>query len=489
MSTRVGIFRDEKARYSDDAPFHPPERFPEIVFDDATDPSNGAYRCVRECFRLMGLDAEHFGTPEWNPLGDVVRSGDTVVLKPNLISHRQDNSDAWHGLITHGSVIRAVADYVILALKGEGRIILADGCQEDSSIDRIRKHVGVDELQAFYDERCGIELAFLDLRDRYRVSRDGVYVDTVELEGDPHGNARCDLGAESHLVEVDNLGKRYYGSFYDVEETNRHHSGGVHEYMISRSALEADVFICLPKLKTHKKVGVTLSLKNLVGINGQKNWLPHYALGSPEQNGDQFPAQTARTVLENKVVLGAKKKMLEKNRLFISLGRMTKGLAYRVFGATDQVVRSGNWHGNDTCWRMTLDLNLVLLYADPNGDLTDRRKRYFSVIDGIVGMQGNGPLSGEEYPAGVVVAGFDPVAVDAAGATIMGFDWKRLPIVMRAFDRRAHRIAGADQDEIVVCSNRSEWNCTLEQLQNAPHLGFRPHFGWVGTIERARTER
>ncbi len=486
MGNRVGIFHDETAGYTDIAPFHPPERFPEIPFDDKTDPANGGYRGVRECFRVMGLDSERFGTPEWNPLGEVVRPGDTVLLKPNLISDRQDNSDAWHGLTTHGSVIRAVADYVVLALKGEGRIILADGCQEDSPIERIRAHIGVDELQAFYRERCGIELAFLDLRDKYRVKQSGVYVDTVELEGDPRGNARCDLGSESWLTEKDGQGKKYYGSFYDIEETNRHHSGGVHEYMISRSALEADVFICLPKFKTHKKVGVTLSLKNLVGINGQKNWLPHYALGSPDDNGDQFDAGGARTKLENKFVLGAKKRMLEKNRFFIALGRMTKGLAYRIFGSTDQVVRSGNWHGNDTCWRMTLDLNRILLYADPQGNLTDTRKRYFSVIDGIIGMEGNGPLSGDERPSGVVIAGFDPVAVDSVGATIMGLDWRRFSLLRRAFDEAPHRVAGTGPESVEVRSNDDAWSGSLEQLGEAPHLGFRPHFGWVGFVERKR---
>lgn len=50
----------------------------------------------------------------------------------------------------------------------------------------------------------------------------------------------------------------------------------------------ADVFINLPKMKVHKKTGVTLSLKNLVGINADKNWLPHYSGGSPRNGGDQF---------------------------------------------------------------------------------------------------------------------------------------------------------------------------------------------------------
>lgn len=484
MSANVGIFHDSTIHYTDVAPFHPPERYPEIGFDDRTDRENGGYRGVRECLRLLGLDAERFGTPQWNPLGELIRPGDTVLIKPNMIAGSQERSGAWHGLLTHGSVIRAVADYTVIALQGSGSIVLADGPQEDSLVDEIRGRLGIDELQAFYRDECGIEFKFIDLRDKHRVKRDGVYVGTSELPGDPSGNARCDLGSQSYLQELDHLGRRLYGSFYDVDETNRHHSGGVHEYMISRTALEADVFICVPKLKTHKKVGVTLSMKNLVGINGQKNWLPHYALGSPEENGDQFPSASAKRALENRLVLHAKKGMLRENRFFIALARRTKKLAYRVFGETDQVVRSGNWHGNDTCWRMTLDLNRILLYGRPDGTLSNERKRYFSVVDGVVGMDGNGPLEGDEVQAGVVMAGFDPAAVDAVGATVMGIDWTRLPMIRRAFDRSERPIAGTGAEAVSVLSNREDWTGSLDELGRAEHLGFRPHFGWVGFVER-----
>ena len=39
----------------------------------------------------------------------------------------------------------------------------------------------------------------------------------------------------------------------------------------------------MPKLKTHKKCGVTISLKNLVGLNTNKNLLPHHSLGTPSR--------------------------------------------------------------------------------------------------------------------------------------------------------------------------------------------------------------
>jgi uncharacterized protein (DUF362 family) len=46
----------------------------------------------------------------------------------------------------------------------------------------------------------------------------------------------------------------------------------------------------------------------------------------------------------------------------------------------------------------------------------------FAIVDGIVGMEGNGPIQGTPRPAGVIVAGASPVAVDATCCRIMGLD-------------------------------------------------------------------
>lgn len=49
----------------------------------------------------------------------------------------------------------------------------------------------------------------------------------------------------------------------------------------------------------------------------------------------------------------------------------------------------------------------------------------FNIVDGIVGMEGNGPIQGEAKQVGVVVFGADPVAVDATCARLMSIDpWK-----------------------------------------------------------------
>ena len=48
--------------------------------------------------------------------------------------------------------------------------------------------------------------------------------------------------------------------------------------------------------------------------------------------------------------------------------------------------------------------------------------RSFAIVDGITGMQGNGPIQGASKTAGVVVMGHDLVAVDATCCRIMGID-------------------------------------------------------------------
>src|SRR5450759_2353995 len=55
-------------------------------------------------------------------------------------------------------------------------------------------------------------------------------------------------------------------------------------------------------------------------------------------------------------------------------------------------------------------------------DLHAAFPRHFAIVDGIVGMEGNGPIQGTAKHAGVLVAGKDPVAVDATCCRIMRID-------------------------------------------------------------------
>jgi uncharacterized protein (DUF362 family) len=59
-------------------------------------------------------------------------------------------------------------------------------------------------------------------------------------------------------------------------------------------------------------------------------------------------------------------------------------------------------------------------------DLLKARKSDLIVVDGLVGMQGQGALWGSPVKSNVIIAGRDMVAVDTVCAAVMGFDPKRV---------------------------------------------------------------
>jgi uncharacterized protein (DUF362 family) len=56
----------------------------------------------------------------------------------------------------------------------------------------------------------------------------------------------------------------------------------------------------------------------------------------------------------------------------------------------------------------------------------------FAIVDGIVGMEGNGPTQGTPKPCGVLVMGDDPVAVDSTCTRIMGLLPERIEYLAQA---------------------------------------------------------
>lgn len=472
--------------YGGPSPFSPSTQWPEYPFPSSTivHTPNPAYDGVRGALQLLGLDGGKAGSAGWNPLGDYVRPGDTVVLKPNLVrDFRESSASDADCLITHGAVLRAVADYALIALQGRGRLIIADAPHNDADFQAIRRIVGFDEVQALYDRFAPLALEVYDLRPERANKIDGVIVGHEPLSGDPAGYVRVNLGMQSAFAEINHLCHLLYGSEYDMRELYRHQHDDVHEYLISRTVLDADVVISLPKLKTHKKVGLTVNLKNLVGINGNKNWLPHHREGVPAQGGDQFSDNGANHRLERTTVALFKRVFPMLGPLRGVLAGPIKSLGTRLFGDTNHgTIRSGNWYGNDTAWRMALDLNRILTYADSEGRLHEHPvRRFFSVVDGIVGGEGNGPLDPVPKHCGVIIAGGNPVAVDLGCARLMGFDYRQLPIVLRALDDHPLPLVRFGYNDINVQSNDQSLTGPLHRI-HAPQCAFEPHFGWKGHV-------
>lgn len=434
------------------------------------------YRDLQAVERVVRQALEALQIPE-----DFIQPGDRVVLKPNWVKEhdeRRPGPGQWEHVITHPTVIEAVVRW---AAPKAGSIVICDAPQTDSSFARIREYCKLDEMLA----RCrkdfpGIKIELLDLRPEEWLAVDGVTLSKTKLAGDPLGSTHVQLNGASEFVGYSGQGK-LYGASYDMAETNARHAGECHEYLLCRTPMEADVFINLPKLKTHKKVGVTCALKNLVGINANKNWLPHHTEGAPEQGGDQFPNATTKRRLEH-AWMGAAKRWLKNrpgmSRLFVPVKKMGRV----VFGDTQKVVRSGNWHGNDTCWRMVLDLNKCFFFFGGDGKPRQKPVKYLAVVDGIVGGEGNGPMSPDAKPCGVIIAGRHPAAVDCVAAELMGFEWRKLRLLKNAFKLRELNFAPFAAEDIDVLSNRKPWAGKLSQMEET--FQFRPHFGWVGAIEK-----
>ncbi len=104
-------------------------------------------------------------------------------------------------------------------------------------------------------------------------------------------------------------------------------------------------------------------------------------------------------------------------------------------------------------------------------DITAAVKPHLAIVDGIVGMQGDGPIMGTPVQANVIVMGKNLPAVDATSARIMGINPIKIPYL-----RRASGLLGAIRESSVI--QRGESISSMRQdfqlLDDIPaHKGLR----------------
>jgi uncharacterized protein (DUF362 family) len=464
----VAWARDEGAAYPA-PPFDPPPGFDELGAT-RTDPSNRVYGLVREAlFRhLGGWNDGRVDVAALDGLGKPRR----IVVKPNWVRETVGEPDC---VTTHGAVLRPIVDYLHLGFP-DAEIVVADVPIQSADLAKVWAETGVDALREHYAS-LGWNVRFLDLRrERTEVDDAGFVLKRVQLPGDPRGYVEVSLGDRSRLEPVTS-GARFSVDDYEPGLARCFHEPGRHAYLVARTVLEADLLVNVPKLKTHLKAGITVSMKNLIGINGEKGWIPHYRSGSPRAGGDEFPDAFARSqavkIRVRNLLQGRSRRLFRAAYRAWSVykGRMEKA-------AGSQMTAGGGWPGNDTLWRSVLDLVWVAGFGTVGGTLADTPQRHhLCIVDGIVAGEGEGPLTPSPKALGIVLCGSNPVSVDWAAATVAGLGIDRIAQLREAAGlSRLHPSFPPSPGAVRVVGPRSGG---LEALPVTP---LEPPAAWKGAV-------
>jgi len=373
---------------------------------------NPTYDLVEQA--LVYLNPEN---PE-NPLSNIVMPGDVVVLKPNFVSPSGFEKEG----CTRPPILRPLVDFSVKA--GASKVIIAEG---PSSPDPENVVFGPD-----YSNVTGLVQV---LQEMYP----SVNITYKNLNQDPF--TWIDLGENStfygaytadQLYSLSNI-RMDEDSYYYAEDSKGYNPKGYQPglYAIANTVLEADVFINVPKMKVHHLTGVTLSMKNLIGITVSST-----GNMTNEQNVKDIPHW---------------------NNTAVHYEDLTRQDSFE----------------NDVVWRVIADLNKIVFYADKDGAITStKQRRYLSVVDGVVGMEGPTVYSppGVPRPTGVIIAGQNPVGVDAVCCRVMGFNFTVLGSVVNMEQISDHPIG--KPDPTAICVVGASLNSQIFGEPYVPHFNY-----------------
>lgn len=433
---------------------------------------------VRALLEAWGLDAGHSGAPAWNPLGDLIAPGARVVLKPNWVLHENRSGAGLECLVTHPAVIEAVLEYVARTRPAE--VVVGDAPVQGCDLAALWNWYGLDAMVARFRER-GLAVRAEDFRRTVRRGRH--FGDQQDIDcRDRAAFVLFDLGKESLLEALSADAEKFRVTMYDPRLLGRTHGPGRHQYLVAREVIEADVVVNLPKLKTHCKSCITGALKNIVGINGNKEYLPHHRKGGAGGGGDCYPGNSwlkrrAEDLLDaaNRRPAGIEQRWL---------GRAAELAVRGAAWMGDSADVEGSWYGNDTVWRTCLDLQRVLLYGRPDGTLAESpQRKVITITDAVLGGEGEGPLANTPVASGFLTAALDVAAAEWVHARLMGFDPQRIPLVREAFGKFPHPVTGLDPSEVMAMTDGEE--VPAASLKPFGGRAFRPAKGWRGHCELA----
>jgi uncharacterized protein (DUF362 family) len=281
-----------------------------------------------------------------------VAVGGTVLIKPNWVEPAKWSK----GKITHPSLVLAVARIAAEAVGPTGHVYIGEGTSEGQDLPRVLS------ATTFMHALSTFGL------DEATASR--AKVEVIDLNLPATGAFTVKMGKKSRFASlherVYDASGRGIGKFGD---------GHVGTYRISRPIINADLIIDFAKSKVHCSAGVTLALKNFIGI--------------------------------------------------VPTGHDPKGL-FRLktvpHSSAADVRNKRTYVLNQTIGRTSADLHAGAMYLGRDGAMkTTRQRKLLCIIDGVVSGQKT-QFNPEAKATGWIVAGYDPVAVDHVASRCMGFD-------------------------------------------------------------------
>ena len=401
-----------------------------------------------------------------------------IFLLPNFVTHSRSKSDESrvHARCTSGFIVSEILRALAEGAPANARIRWGNAPLQACDWTRLCEELNLTAIAESFSSDHRIH-GPLDLRS-LKVTRGGLGTLWNQRFAKSCQEIAVDLGSSSLLEPLFRQTRppALGVGDYPPSATNAYHGAGRHIYILSKEVLEAELIVSVPKLKVHEKVGLSCALKGVVGTVARKECLPHYRLGGPAENGDEFPRAFVLAKTGSRLLCWADERGcgIVANGIRI-VGKGCRWLARRLY----RIPTGGGWKGNDTAWRMVLDLARLLRYARSDGTLSTTPVRdHVAIVDGLVAGEGEGPLRPSPRRMGVIVAGADACAVDYACALVAGWDPARLPLIANSFGCEPYRLTKLTPEAIKFFINGRPISGSELARQFRPPL--KPPLGWAG---------
>ena len=374
--------------------------------------------------------------------------GKKVLLKPNWVKHNTASQNEIC-MRTHDQFLLAALEMILK--KNPAKVLIGDAPIQGCNWERMITTAFIEKIKNL-STQYGIPV---DIKDFRRVTYNPSKNNPL-LERNPLSEYTLfDLGEKSLLEPITRRDKSLFRvTNYNPDRLAVSHGPGIHKYCITNTLFENDVVISLPKVKTHQKAGITAALKNIVGLNGDKDFLPHHRMGGTRFGGDCYPGNNILRYLSEKALDNANRQ--QGNWMFWPWQKLSS-LLWRISFPGNEHHLSAAWHGNDTTWRMVMDINKIAVFGKADGTLSETPQRQlFSLCDGIIAGQGDGPLKPEPLALGIISFTNHSAMNDVCMAKLMGFNVHKIPLLNSALNQAESDKVELFLDNIPIIPNALE---------------------------------